>query len=325
MADIVGFTFDEVYPKLLRYIRDNGMTVKPRGIETVEVSPTVFQLVNPEYGMLTIPERGANYYFMLMECVWMLLGSDDTHIIGFFNKNISQFSDDGITMSGAYGPKIVGQIEYVINTLEKDPDSRQALMTIWRENPGPSKDIPCTIMFHFLVRDGCLNMIIYMRSNDLWLGTPYDVFNFTTIQKLLASRLNLKVGVYTHVAGSLHLYKKDFDKIETVASISALKDFPRPVAFNVDHMINDKLSIFDTEGRRWFSDTLKQEMELSKEKNPDRCERRISELKLTPFWSTVLHLPYARRHKEPVIAGMTFERLQQLATSARKKNLGTKS
>ena len=55
-------------------------------------------------------------------------------------------------------------------------------------------------------------MTTYMRSNDLWMGFPNDVFQFTCMQIYLAMRLGLDLGTYTHIAGSLHLYERDFEK-----------------------------------------------------------------------------------------------------------------
>ena len=55
-------------------------------------------------------------------------------------------------------------------------------------------------------------MTTYMRSNDLWMGFPYDVFQFTCLQTLLAMELDVELGTYTHVAGSLHLYERDYAK-----------------------------------------------------------------------------------------------------------------
>ena len=48
-----------------------------------------------------------------------------------------------------------------------------------------------------------------MRSNDVWWGVPYDVFQFTFLQIQLAQVLGLEPGVYTHQAGSFHLYDRD--------------------------------------------------------------------------------------------------------------------
>ena len=48
-----------------------------------------------------------------------------------------------------------------------------------------------------------------MRSNDLWTGFPYDVFQFTAMQILMSMELGLELGSYTHIAGSLHLYERN--------------------------------------------------------------------------------------------------------------------
>jgi thymidylate synthase len=48
-----------------------------------------------------------------------------------------------------------------------------------------------------------------MRSNDIWMGFPYDVFSFTAMQCLMAMELGLGIGTYTHIAGSLHLYERN--------------------------------------------------------------------------------------------------------------------
>jgi thymidylate synthase len=48
-----------------------------------------------------------------------------------------------------------------------------------------------------------------MRSNDVFLGLPYDVFNFTMLQELMAVELGIELGSYIHFAASLHLYETD--------------------------------------------------------------------------------------------------------------------
>ena len=76
----------------------------------------------------------------------------------------------------------------------------------------PTKDLNCTVCLQFFISEGKLYMTTYMRSNDLWMGFPNDVFQFTCIQIYLAMKLNLQLGTYTHVAGSLHLYERDYEK-----------------------------------------------------------------------------------------------------------------
>jgi thymidylate synthase len=48
-----------------------------------------------------------------------------------------------------------------------------------------------------------------MRSNDAWLGLPYDVAQFTMLQEAVAAHWGLALGRYVHIDGSLHLYERD--------------------------------------------------------------------------------------------------------------------
>ena len=57
-------------------------------------------------------------------------------------------------------------------------------------------------------------MTTYMRSNDLWMGFPYDVFQFTNMQVLMSMELGVELGTYTHISGSLHLYKRNLVKVD---------------------------------------------------------------------------------------------------------------
>lgn len=136
-----------------------------------------------------------------------------------FWKNIAE-SDGNVNSN--YGYCIhdkwdFDQWEFVKDILTKDPTSRQAIIHIKEPRDlreYPTKDVNCTIALQFLIRDNQLHMITTMRSNDVWLGLPYDVFNFTCMQIRMAMELGLDIGVYYHNAGSLHLYKKDLEKIQ---------------------------------------------------------------------------------------------------------------
>jgi hypothetical protein len=127
-------------------------------------------------------------------------------------------------MTGAYGPVFIDQFPYIIQTLERDPDSRQAIDMIWRPRPGSSKDIPCTLSLHFMIRDGKLELTTTMRSNDAWLGFPYDLFTFTRLQATVARLLSIFPGVYTHQVASMHLYESDFNRAETLLETPSVSD-----------------------------------------------------------------------------------------------------
>lgn len=99
--------------------------------------------------------------------------------------------------------------------LQNNPNSRQAVIHIKEARDlitHPTKDLNCTIALQFILRNNKLDLIATMRSNDIWLGLPYDLFNFTCMQIQMAMELGVEIGTYYHNAASLHLYKGDVDK-----------------------------------------------------------------------------------------------------------------
>lgn len=195
-----------------------GKIVSPRNSTTLELDgPVAITVHDLQNNIVTNPFRKPNYAFGLAEILQIWSGDNRVDRVGYYNKRIRDYSDDGKTFYGAYGPPFRGQLDYVLQALRKDRDTRQAVITIWRQNPSSSKDIPCTVMMHFLIRDMLLDLIVYMRSNDIWLGFTYDAYVFTTLQKAIAANLGVSVGKYTHIAGSMHLYSADFWKSSWVS------------------------------------------------------------------------------------------------------------
>lgn len=201
----------------------HGDPIAPRGTPTRELIQQT-TIVDMNYPVLTVPERKLNYRFLAAEAFWILSGRNDVAGIAPWNSRIAAFSDDGEWFFGAYGPRIIDQLDYVIEKLKEDPGTRQAVLTTWRMNPPKTKDVPCTVAFTFMIRDNKLNLSTYMRSNDVWLGMPYDVFNFSMLACYVLGHLNVgvmedqatKLGRLYLTAASLHLYDSNLDAAKTV-------------------------------------------------------------------------------------------------------------
>lgn len=201
----------------------HGSVVVPRGLATRELLHKTLHF-DMNHPVVTIPERRLGYKFMAAEAWWLLSGRNDVASIAPYSKRISEFSDDGSIFFGSYGPPFVDQLKYVVETLEQDPASRQAIMTFWRPNPGRSKDIPCTVALSFMLRGNMLYLQVFMRSSDNWLGIPYDAFNFTMMACRVLEQLNLArrpgqryiLGDCYLTAASSHIYGKDFDGVQEV-------------------------------------------------------------------------------------------------------------
>ena len=190
--------------------------------------------INMNTPVLTIKKRDLGYRFLAGEAYWILTGDNRVDTIKPYSRSITNFSDDGETFFGAYGPKIENQLDYVVDCLCKDLYSRQAVINIWRENPPKSKDIPCTTTVQFLMREDKLHCILTMRSSDVWLGWPYDVFNFSMLSWLVLQRLycseeyrndhRFSLGYLQLRAGSQHIYEPQFALASEIIREEALDE-----------------------------------------------------------------------------------------------------
>lgn len=206
------------WTRLLTAVMDLGKTCRPRGKEIRELLHTQVVVTNARNNVLLHPVRDLNFRFMIAEWLWIQSGREDVAWIEKFNKQITQFSDDGKVFRGAYGPRFRKQIQTIIDLFKSDPDTRQAVVRIFDGSDlvGQTKDVPCTLSLQLLLREGRLHGIMTMRSNDLWLGFPYDFFNFSMITNSIAGEIGAKVGSFTLQCGSSHVYATDFDKVQSV-------------------------------------------------------------------------------------------------------------
>jgi thymidylate synthase len=107
------------------------------------------------------------------------------------------------------------QLEAVVELVRRKPNTRQAMLTMYDAGDlagalvGDPKDVPCTSCIQFILRDGRLHASTYMRSNDVWLGLPYDLFCFSSIQRIVAAEVGAEPGDYHHSVGAMHVYERD--------------------------------------------------------------------------------------------------------------------
>ena len=179
-----------------------------------EVLNAITVIKDPTRGIVQSDIRKMPMRYAVGELMWYLSGNRDLSAIQNYTKAWDRMSDDGKTVNSNYGWCIqhkygFDQWEYVKDMLQTDPLSRQAVLHIKTADNTPSKDVNCTVCLQFLIRDGKLHATVYMRSNDIWMGFPYDVFSFTAMQCKMAMELGVGIGTYTHIAGSLHLYERN--------------------------------------------------------------------------------------------------------------------
>jgi thymidylate synthase len=188
----------------------------PRGKPIRELLHTQLVVDDLRNNVLVHPIRDLNYRFMVAEWLWIEAGREDVRTVAEYNKQIAQFSDDGEIFNGAYGPRMEKQWLWLIDLVKRDRDTRQGIVSIWSPAPADSKDIPCTLSLQILQRGNKLHGIVTMRSQDLWLGLPYDFFNFSQIVNGLAGELQVPTGSLTFNVGSSHVYETNWAQVEAV-------------------------------------------------------------------------------------------------------------
>lgn len=202
------------------------------------------QVAGPSADVLGYPiKRGFSMSYAAAECLWYLSGENrGDWLVPWSAHYEERFAQDDGLCWGAYGPRLMDlpgttaftPLETVARELEASPESRQCVAPIFAAKDRDVlckrprvRDMPCTLSLQFFVEDGGeVSLVTTMRSNDLWLGFPYDVFCFTTIQRLMAARLGRAPGGYFHQAGSLHLYDKNRPKWSSRTSESEWLESP---------------------------------------------------------------------------------------------------
>jgi thymidylate synthase len=240
--------FTQAYIDLCRMIRDYyDFEAAPRGMKIKEKLGVQFRIRDPRNRLPYVPARNFSVSYFVAEALWYMSGSNSTEWIARYAPFWKDISDDGETANSAYGARIfkphpriadgaVVQWDYVKSELQRDPDSRRAVIHIRTPDDSiyATKDVPCTLALQFFIRNDALHLHVSMRSSDIILGIAYDVPAFTLMQEVLANELGIGLGEYVHTSNSLHCYERDFDVLSAIASSDsddALSMEPLPRAF----------------------------------------------------------------------------------------------
>ena len=175
-----------------------------------------FYIENPMDNFILNGERGWNPVYAEAEWQWYLSGDRNTKKLGELYGKVPEIwkrmADGNGNVNSNYGWqwKRNDQIDYVIDLLRHQPDTRQAAISIYdcKEHDTFAFDTPCTYAVQFTILDNKLNMSVVMRSNDLWFGFCNNQYQFSKLQWYVWNRLdiNIEIGTYFHFAHNLHLY-----------------------------------------------------------------------------------------------------------------------
>jgi thymidylate synthase len=209
---IVEDTLDDLLRRVFEKLLKSKNQINPTKGTATELTGVLLQIKKPR-ARLSRTELKGTLFSCLGELLWYLARTRDLGFISYYLPRYEEFSDDGQTIYGGYGPRLFdmrnnNQVENIIALLKSRTDSRRAVIQLFDASDLAEKheDIPCTCTLQLLIRRRCLHMFSYMRSNDAFLGLPHDVFAFTMLQEIIARTLEVEIGTYKHAVGSLHLY-----------------------------------------------------------------------------------------------------------------------
>lgn len=220
-----GQTANEVWLKAYRQLEEiSGTPQESRIGLNHEILHAFISIKDPRQRWITARKPAFNIAFAIAEIIWIMNGRNDSKFLNFWNSKLPEYAGRGPEYHGAYGHRLrknfgFDQLDKAYNALKNNPKSRQVVLQIWDPNRDfPDKDgvavnadIPCNIVSLIKVRDGKLEWQQIMRSNDIILGLPYNLIQFTTIQEIMAGWLDCEVGTYNHLSDSLHLYIENQD------------------------------------------------------------------------------------------------------------------
>lgn len=215
---VVGKSMNDIYRQLCGKISVQGQ----EAAGTKEMLNSGFTLLDITDNIATV-RTGYSLLYMLGGLTLYFTDRDDVESTSKFSSFLKCIGDSGMTTRSAYDAIAfnrygLDQVAQVIDTLEHDPYSRRAVINFNVPNPErfETKGDIRTIALVFELRGGKLDCTGIMRSDDVWLGTPYDVVFFTELQKHIANELGVAYGKYTHFAVSLHACAEDIDRVREV-------------------------------------------------------------------------------------------------------------
>lgn len=218
--------FDEIYRDMLRDIVDHGAReVNERtGHEVSAIPGAHFSIDIEKDGFPLITVRKIPVKMFIAEQIWFISGArKPADFLRDFTKIWDIFTNPADVVTVAYGyrwRKHFGrdQLGLLVKLLKKEPTSRHGVVITWDPSGDglgvtKRKNVPCPFAFTVNIIGGRLNMHNIVRSNDMVLGFPSDVAGFALLQMMLAQKLGVRVGVYSHSISNAHMYDNQYDTV----------------------------------------------------------------------------------------------------------------
>ena len=228
------------YLDLLKDVMENGTHKEDRtGTGTVSVFGRIMRFDLTE-GFPLLTTKKVHFPSIFHEWKWFVSGSTN------INDLKATIWDEWATEDGMVGPLYgkmwtawptkdggtINQLDYVVDALKNNPDSRRILFHGWNveylpdEAVSPQENVkngkmalpPCHLLYQFYVADNKLSLMVTIRSNDLFLGNPFNVAQGALWVHVLAQQCDLELGDLIISIGDAHIYSNHIDQVKTQIS-----------------------------------------------------------------------------------------------------------
>ena len=220
----------------MRHVLDHGIAKGDRtGTGTLSVFG--YQLRFPlAAGFPLVTTKRLHLRSIIHELLWFLKGDTNVRYLQENNVHIwDEWADSHGDLGPIYGAqwrswpapdgRIIDQIQEVVTTIKRDPDSRRLVVSSWNVASLPAMRLaPCHALFQFYVADGRLSCQLYQRSADIFLGVPFNIASYALLTHMVAQSTGLAVGDFVHTLGDAHLYRNHLDQAR-----EQLSRTPRPL------------------------------------------------------------------------------------------------
>lgn len=220
--------FDVLYQDLLTRIMKEGIKdINERtGHETKAVPGLHFSIDMEKDGFPLLTLRKIPVKMFVAEQIWFIAGTrKPADFLREYTKIWDVFTNPADVVTVAYGyrwRKHFGrdQLARLIELLKKEPSSRHGVIVTWDPAQdglslnNKKKNVPCPYSFTVNIIGGRLHLHNIVRSNDMVLGFPADVAGFALLQHVLAQKLGVRVGVYSHSISNAHVYDNQYDAVK---------------------------------------------------------------------------------------------------------------
>ncbi|WP_324808672.1 thymidylate synthase [Sphingomonas sp. LY29] len=212
------------YLDLMQQILDDGVKQMDRtgtGTRSLFGAQMRFDLAK---GFPLLTTKKLHLRSIIIELLWFLRG--DTNVRWLQERRVSiwnEWADENGDLGPVYGKqwrdweapdgRHIDQIAGLIDLIKRDPGSRRQIVTAW--NPGELERMalaPCHCLFQTQVAGGRLNLQLYQRSADFFLGVPFNIASYALLTHLLARECGLKPGTFVWTGGDVHLYSNHLDQ-----------------------------------------------------------------------------------------------------------------